>query len=112
MPIIGGLCFEISVFQNINPEVNMFGKVVSNTFCIVLLSGCATFKTLDTDIPLSQRMFIYSGTRLNWAAVTENQAALKRMKVTPPRYPIVDLPLSFTLDTFFSPFAACAEIFH
>jgi uncharacterized protein YceK len=90
----------------------MFRKLVSIAICIIMLSGCATFNTLDTDIPLNQRMFIYSGTRLNWAALTENQAALSKMKVTPPRYPIVDLPLSFTLDTFFFPFAVCAEIFH
>ena len=76
------------------------------------LSGCATFKTLDTDLPLNDRMFLYSGTRLDWAATTNNQAALKKIKVEPPRYSFVDLPFSFALDTFFFPLAVLAEIFH
>jgi uncharacterized protein YceK len=80
--------------------------------CIIGLSGCATFKTLDTDLPLNERMFFYSGTRLDWAATTNNQAALKKIKVEPPRYSLVDLPLSFALDTFFFPLAVLAEIFH
>lgn len=79
---------------------------------ILTLSGCATFKTLDTDLPLNERMFVYSGTRLDWSALTENQAALKKIKVTPPRYPLIDLPLSFTLDSIFLPLSVCAEIFH
>jgi uncharacterized protein YceK len=76
------------------------------------LSGCGTFKTLDADIPLAQRMFIYSGTRLDWAALAKNDVALRKFKVAPPRYPLVDLPLSFTLDSMFLPLAVCAEIFH
>lgn len=76
------------------------------------LSGCATFKTLDADFPLDQRMFIYSGTRLDWAAITENDAALRKFKVAPPRYPLVDLPVSFALDSIFLPLAVFAEIFH
>jgi uncharacterized protein YceK len=90
----------------------MFKKFVSGCFCILALSGCATFKTLDTDLPLNQRMFVYSGTRLDWSAISNNQTALKKIKVTPPRYPRVDLPLSFALDTIFFPLAVVAEIFH
>jgi uncharacterized protein YceK len=78
---------------------------------IFTLSGCATFKTLDTDLPLNQRMFIYSGTRLNWAAITENKPALSKIKVDPPKYPLVDLPFSFTLDTLFFPLGVAAVIF-
>ena len=79
---------------------------------IIGLSGCATFKTLDADFPLDERLFIYSGTRLDWAALEKNDAALRKFKVVPPRYPLVDLPLSFTLDSMFLPLAICAEIFH
>jgi len=79
---------------------------------MVALSSCATFRTLDTDLPLNERLFVYSGTRLDWATLTANQAALKRIKVEPPRYPLVDLPLSFALDSIFFPLAICAEIFH
>jgi uncharacterized protein YceK len=76
------------------------------------LSGCATFKTLDADLPLAERMFIYSGTRLDWAAVTKNAVAIGKFKVAPPAYPFVDLPLSFALDSLFLPLAVSAEIFH
>lgn len=86
-------------------------KFVAGFICIIFLSGCATFRTLDTELPLNERMFVYSGTRLDWAATTNNQVALKKIKVEPPRYPLVDLPLSFALDTFFFPLAVLAEIF-
>ena len=60
-----------------------------------LLSGCATFKSLDVaaHLPLYERIFIYSGTRLDWAAIAKNDAALSKLKATPPCYPLVDLPL-------------------
>ncbi|MGZ8916382.1 MAG: YceK/YidQ family lipoprotein [Methylobacter sp.] len=57
-------------------------------------------------------MFIYSGTRLDWAALTKNEVALRKYKIEPPRYPLVDLPLSFALDSMFLPLAVWAEIFH
>ncbi|MGZ8918898.1 MAG: YceK/YidQ family lipoprotein [Methylobacter sp.] len=57
-------------------------------------------------------MFIYSGTRLDWAALVKNDVALRKFKAEPPCYPLVDLPLSFALDTLFLPLAVCAEIFH
>ncbi|MGZ8226745.1 MAG: YceK/YidQ family lipoprotein [Methylococcaceae bacterium] len=57
-------------------------------------------------------MFIYSGTRLDWAALVKNDVALRKFKVEPPCYPLADLPLSFALDTLFLPLAVCAEIFH
>jgi uncharacterized protein YceK len=89
----------------------MFNKFVCGCVCIIALSGCATFKTLDTDLPLNQRMFVYSGTRLDWSALTKNQAALKKIKVPPPHYPLVDLPLSFALDSIFFPLAMFTEFF-
>ncbi len=89
----------------------MFKKFVIGSVCIIILSGCATFKTLDTDLPLNQRMFIYSGTRLDWSAITENHVALKKMKITPPQYPLLDLPLSFALDSVFFPLSVFAVIF-
>jgi uncharacterized protein YceK len=91
--------------------VRIFTKLACCYVCIIALAGCATFKTLDTDLPLNQRMFVYSGTRLDWAAVTKNDAALKRMKVKPPPYPVVDLPFSFGLDSIFLPLSLIAAIF-
>lgn len=78
------------------------------------LSGCATFKSLGVDapLPLYERIFIYSGTRLDWAAIAKNDADLSKLKATPPCYPLVDLPLSFALDSIFLPLTVSAEIFH
>ncbi|MEY3289432.1 MAG: hypothetical protein RLZZ419_1674 [Pseudomonadota bacterium] len=88
-----------------------FRQLVLGGICLAGLSGCATFKTLDTDIPLDQRLFVYSGTRLDCAAIAENDVALRKFKVAPPRYPLIDLPLSFALDSLFLPLAMLAEIF-
>jgi len=89
-----------------------FKQIAGVGICIMGLSGCATFKTLDADLPLVERVFIYSGTRLDWAALTKNEIALRKLKVTPPSYPLLDLPLSLTLDSLFLPLAVCAEVFH
>lgn len=89
-----------------------FKQIVCGGICIIGLSGCATFKSLDAHLPLAQRMFIFSGTRLDWAALAKNDVALRKFKVAPPRYPLVDLPLSFALDSMLLPLAVCAEIFH
>ena len=86
--------------------------MVYGGICIIGLSGCATFTTLDAHLPLNQRIFIYSGTRLDWAALAKNDSALRKFKVAPPRYPLIDLPFSFALDSMFLPLAAYAEIFH
>jgi uncharacterized protein YceK len=91
--------------------LRIFNKLACGLVFLITLASCATFKTLDTDLPLNQRMFVYSGTRLDWAAVTKNDAALKRMKVKPPPYPVVDLPFSFGLDTIFLPLSLIAAIF-
>jgi uncharacterized protein YceK len=89
-------------------------KTANRLFCsviaIVALSGCATFKTLETDIPLNQRMFVYSGTRLDWAAINKNNPALSKMKVEPPAYPLIDLPFSFALDSVFFPLSVMAVV--
>lgn len=93
-------------------KVITFKKIVCGGVCIISLSGCATFKTLNADLPLAQRIFIYTGTRLDWAALAKNEVALRKFKVEPPSYPLADLPLSFALDSLFLPLAVGAEIFH
>lgn len=82
------------------------------TVCCGALSGCATIHTLDADFPLPERIFIYSGARLDLAALCGNGPALKRMKIEPPAYPGLDLPLSFALDSLLLPMTAYAEFFH
>jgi len=87
--------------------------IVFWAICIVGQSGCATFSTLDaTELPLPERVFIYSGTRLDWAALTQNEVTLNKFDVAPPGYPLLDIPLSFALDSLFLPLSVCAEIFH
>ncbi|MDT4328719.1 YceK/YidQ family lipoprotein [Methylomonas sp. MS20] len=59
-----------------------------------------------------ERVFIYSGTRLNWAALENDNATIRKLKAEAPRYPLVDLPFSFAMDSVFLPLAISAEIFH
>lgn len=88
-------------------------QIVFWAVSLIGLSGCATFNTLnDTGLPLPERTFIYSGTRLDWAALSQNEVALNKFDVAPPGYPLLDLPLSFALDSLFLPLSVCAEIFH
>jgi len=98
--------------EPVKAEVITFKQIVYGGICITGLSGCATFKTLDAHAPLYQSMFIYCGTRLDWAAISKNDIALRKFKVDPPLYPLMDLPLSFALDSMFLPMSFYAEIFH
>ena len=92
----------------------MFKQIVYGGICIIGLSGCATFKSINVaaHTPLYERILIYSGTQLDWAAITENDAAISKLKATPPSYPLVDLPFSLALDSIFLPLSVSAEIFH
>jgi uncharacterized protein YceK len=92
--------------------MEIFKPILCGLICTFALSGCASFKMLNARMPLPQRVYIYSGTRLDWAAFNENDAALTKYKVTPPRYPLVDFPFSLTFDTLFLPLAICAEVFN
>lgn len=64
-------------------------------------SGCATYRTLEHGTAGSPKFF--SGTRLDWHAFNDNKVALKKFKVDPPEYPLLDLPASFVLDLAISP---------
>jgi len=87
-------------------------KIVYGAIAIIGLSGCATFKSLNADVLLTQRIFIYSGTRLDWAALENDNVTIRKFNTTPPSYPLVDLPFSFAMDSVFLPLAISAEIFH
>ncbi len=80
--------------------------------CIATLSGCATFRTLDSDLPLNQRMYVYSGTRVDWSELNGNDVVARKAQITAPAYPLVDLPFSFALDSLLLPLTVFAEIFH
>jgi uncharacterized protein YceK len=89
-----------------------FKNIVFGAFCTIGLSGCATFKSLNADVPLFERVFVYSGTRLNWAGLENDDATIRKFKTKPPSLPLVDLPFSFALDSVFLPLSISAEIFH
>jgi uncharacterized protein YceK len=63
--------------------------------------GCATYKTLDAAGANGPKFF--SGTRLDMNAITNDNVGLKKFKVDPPKYPVLDLPASLMLDLLVSP---------
>ena len=65
------------------------------------LSGCATYSTISNAGPNTPKVF--SGTRLNAAALSGDDYELRRFRVSPPPYPLLDLPFSFVADMFVSP---------
>lgn len=64
--------------------------------------GCATIRTMPT-LSTYGSPKIYSGTRLDLHALMENESGLKKFKVEPPKYPLLDLPFSLILDTAILP---------
>jgi len=65
------------------------------------VSGCATVTSIDSaehGTPL-----VYSGIRLNLAAIADDESGLRKFKTVPPGYPWLDLPFSMVADTFISP---------
>lgn len=77
-----------------------------------MLSSCATIKSLDAQLPVFEKSYLYSGTRLDWAGITENTVRINKFKVRPPYCPGCDLPFSFALDSLLLPLTLSAEIFH
>lgn len=77
---------------------------------LLLSTGCATYKTISVIKYGSSSPRIYSGTRLNIYAISDNRYALKKFDVKPPEYPILDLPTSFALDTLLLPMTASSVV--
>jgi uncharacterized protein YceK len=102
----------MGINDKLRDKLITFKKVVLGAFCTIGLSGCAKFKSLNADVPLYERVFIYSGTRLDWAALENDNATIRKFKTEPPSYPLLDLPFSFAMDSMFLPLAISAEIFH
>lgn len=94
------------------PNLYRLRLLLLHAMLFLSLTGCATFSALEAPVPLYESIYIYSGTRLDWAAISQNEVVLKKFRVDPPRYPWVDLPFSFTLDTLLLPVSIYAEIFH
>jgi uncharacterized protein YceK len=65
------------------------------------VGGCATVTSIDSaehGTPL-----VYSGTRLDLAAVADDESGLRKFKTVPPASPWLDLPFSLIADTFILP---------
>ena len=67
----------------------------------LLLTGCATARTLDAAKPGAP--VVYSGTRLDLYALNGGCCAMDRFGAEAPSYPGVDLPASALLDTLLLP---------
>ena len=75
---------------------------------LAILSGCSTFKTLNSatiDSPV-----VFSGTRLNMCAITNDRAGMIKFNAKPVEYPVLDLPASFLLDLIMSSLTISASI--
>jgi len=64
-------------------------------------TGCASFSTISEATPGSPK--VYSGTRLDIHAISNDATGLRQFKVAPPPHPEADLPFSFLLDTIMFP---------
>jgi uncharacterized protein YceK len=65
-------------------------------------AGCATVRTVPS-LATPEQPKIYSGTRLDLNAISENEEALKKFNAKSPEHPLIDLPFSALLDTFMLP---------
>ena len=82
--------------------------VVISTFAF-LSNGCATYRTISAVTYGSPR--VYSGTRLNINAISDNHVTLKKFDVEPPEHPVLDLPASFVFDTVMLPLTLVSALF-
>jgi uncharacterized protein YceK len=77
-----------------------FGAAMIRLLLIALIAfctaGCATYQTISNAEVGSPKVF--SGTRMNLAAMRGDETALRRLPGTAPRRPALDLPLSLVLD--------------
>jgi uncharacterized protein YceK len=80
-------------------------KTVATCFILMMLSvastGCATYRTISEAAPGSPKVF--SGTRLDINVIGGNEIGIRKFKVAPPAYPMVDLPFSLLLDALVFP---------
>ncbi|MNJ45110.1 hypothetical protein D3C77_401930 [compost metagenome] len=74
----------------------------------VLVSGCASVRTLDAAKPGAP--LVYSGTRLDLYALRGGCCAMDRFGAEAPRYPGLDLPGSLLLDTLLLPLSVLTAL--
>ncbi|AYC34441.1 YceK/YidQ family lipoprotein [Pseudomonas cavernae] len=83
-------------------------KNVALVICALLLSGCATVRTLDAAKPGAP--LVYAGTRLDWYTLNGGCCPLDRFGAEAPEYAGIDLPASALLDTLLLPFSLAAVL--
>ena len=71
-------------------------SIVSAVVLLLSSTGCATYRTILKAEQGSPKVF--SGTRLDVNAIRGDEVALRKSKADPPRYPLIDLPLSIGFD--------------
>lgn len=64
---------------------------------LFFLGGCATTSTLSQPVH-ENKPLVMSGVRLNLASLRNDAAASERFGVSPPKYPLLDLPFSAFFD--------------
>lgn len=64
---------------------------------LLLTNGCSTISTLSQPVHAGKPL-VMSGSRLNITALREHASVKERFGVSPPRYPLLDLPFSALLD--------------
>lgn len=83
-------------------------RLCSTLLTVLLLSGCATVRTLDAAKPGAP--IVYSGTRLDWYSLNGGCCPLDRFGAEAPRYAAIDLPASLLLDTLLLPLSLAAML--
>lgn len=91
-------------------------KIIKNIiFLFIILTipfqtGCSTYRTIsEAD---SKTAKIFSGTRLDIIAITEEKLPTKQFKSKPPTYPLVDLPFSFVFDILLLPLTTASALYY
>ena len=105
---------DLSIYPAIEMLSMKYAKMcavsIACSTAILLSTGCATYKTISVVKYGNSSPRIYSGTRLNIHAISDNHYALKKFNVEPPKYPMLDLPASFALDTLILPMTASSVV--
>lgn len=78
---------------------------------LISVSGCATTSTLNQ--PLHERKpLVMSGVRLDLATLRNEAEITERFGVSPPAYPLLDLPFSAALDLFVLGYTVPVALFY
>lgn len=94
-------------FKMKHPKILPFSIVFGTV--VLLSTGCATYRTISAVTHGSPR--VYSGTRLDINAISDNHAALKKFDVETPEHPVLDLPASIVLDTVIFPLTSSSALY-